>query len=213
MSTFTNIFSRVSEPTYSKPQDFDINVILKDPRAVLYGSRALGISHQKSDYDIALSYESHRHIHTWLLSANIRVSTNTDYFTSVPEAGYHTFFQHNARDFKADIIFVHNDEDLDVIRSSVIDLQSIPEYMLAYKPFRIEAYNRALQHRGWKPAPPTANWTRDNGVGRGIIPEFFRRQYELERETISQQDFDIELPELAATRASIRALRSNRLFT
>ena len=209
MSTFTNIFSRVSEPTYSKSQDFDINQILKDPRAVLYGSRALGISHQKSDYDIALSYESHKHIHSWLLSANIRVSTNTAYFTSVPEAGYHTFFQHNARDFKADIIFVHNDEDLDVIRSSVIDLQSIPEYMLAYKPFRIEAYNRALQHRGWKPAPPTANWTRDDEVGRATRPNFHRIQAEFGRGTISQQDFGIALPEVAATRTSIR---SSRLF-
>lgn len=212
MSIFTNIFSRASEPTYSKSQDFDINQILDDPRAVLYGSRALGINYSNSDYDIALSYESHKHIHSWLLSANIRVSTNTDYFTSVPEAGYHTFFQHNASDFKADIIFVHNDEDLDVIRSSVRDLQSIPEYMLAHKPFRIEAYNRALQHRGWKPAPPTANWTRYDEGGRATIPNYNILRAEFERGIISQQDFDRDNRELAATRTSMRSIRSSRLF-
>ena len=210
MSTFTNIFSRASGPTNSKSQTIDILQILKDPGAVLYGSRALGVNHQKSDYDIALSYESHKHIYSWLLSANIVAITNIDYFTSVPEAGYHTFFQYYANDFKTDIIFVHNDEDLDVISSSVRDLQSIPAYMLAHKTFRIEAYNRALQHRGWKPAILTANLTRDDRVRRAapqqqFPTEFFRRQVELERGTTSQLDFHRALFESVNTSPSLRS--------
>ena len=205
MNTFTNIFSKASGPTTSKSQAFDISPILKDPGVVLYGSRALGVDHQKSDYDIALSYESHKHIYSWLLSANITVSSNIDYFTSVPEAGYHTFFQHHASDFKADIIFVHNDEDLDVIRSSVRDLQSIPAYMLAHKTFRIEAYNRALQHRGWKPAVLTTNQTRDDEVGIAIIPNFIRQQTELEREVILRLGFERAFLGSADTSVSIRS--------
>ena len=212
MSTFTNIFYRTPHPN-PKSQDIDISQILKDPGAVLYGSRALGVNHQKSDYDIALSYESHKHIYSWLVSANITASSNIDYFTSVPEAGYHTFFQHHSSDFKADIIFVHNDEDLDVIRSSVRDLQSIPAYMLAHKTFRIEAYNRALQHRGWKPVSHTENWGRVNEVGRAapqqqFPTEFFRRQFELERGTTSQLDFHRALFELANTSPSLRSSRT-----
>ena len=210
MSRFTNIFSKVSEPTTSKSQAFDISPILKDPGVVLYGSRALGVDHQKSDYDIALSYESHKHIYSWLLSINIPASTNIDYFTSVPEAGYHTFFQHHASDFKADIIFVHNDEDLDVIRSSVRDLQSIPAYMLTNKPFRIEAYNRALQHRGWKPATHTTDPFIDNSVRRAapqqqIPPDVIRRQTEFERGFISERDYDTAL-------SALPSLRSDRTF-
>ena len=213
MNTFTNIFSKASGPTTSKSQAFDISPILKDPGVVLYGSRALGVDHQKSDYDIALSYESHKHIYSWLLSANIPARTNIDYFTSVPEAGYHTFFQHHASDFKADIIFVHNDEDLDVIRSSVRDLQSIPAYMLAHKSFRIEAYNRALQHRGWKPAILTENLIRDNSVRRAapqqqIPPDILRRQFELEIGTTSQLDFHRALFELVDDNPSIRSSRT-----
>lgn len=208
MSTFTNIFSRASQPTNSKAQTFDISPILKTPGAVLYGSRALGVNHQKSDYDIALSYESHKHIYSWLLSDNIPASTNIDYFTSVPEAGYHTFFQLQISGFKTDIIFVHNDEDLDVIRSSVRDLQSIPAYMLAHKQFRIEAYNRALQHRGWKPASHTTDWFIDNAIRRAasqqqIPPDILRRQAELERGGISRLDLERALFELSGTRTSI----------
>lgn len=213
MSTFTNIFSRASQPTKSKAEAFDVNQLLKEPGAVLYGSRALGINYQNSDYDIALSYESHKHIYSWLLSANIIASTNIDYFTSVPEAGYHTFFQHHTNDFKTDIIFVHNDEDLDVIRSSVRDLQSIPTYMLANKPFRIEAYNRALQHRGWKPAPHSRDLFRENEPRRAVSqqqipPDILRRQVELERGTTSQLDFHRALFELANTSPSLRSSRT-----
>lgn len=198
MSTFTNIFYRTPHPN-PKSQDIDISPILKEPGAVLYGSRALGVNHQKSDYDIALSYESHKHIYSWLLAANITASSNIDYFTSVPEAGYHTFFQHHASDFKVDIIFVHNDEDLDVIRSSVRDLQSIPAYMLTNKSFRIEAYNRALQHRGWKPASHTTDSFIDNAIRRGapqrqVTPDLFRRQVELERGFISRRDSGVVFP-------------------
>lgn len=199
MSTFTYIFSRASGPTNSKSQALDISQILKDPGVVLYGSRALGVNYHKSDYDIALSYESHKHIYSWLLAANITVSSNIDYFTSVPEAGYHTFFQHHASDFKVDIIFVHNDEDLDVIRSSVRDLQSIPAYMLAHKPFRIEAYNRALQHRGWKPASHTTDPFIDNAIRRAtpqqqIPPDVIRQQAEFERGFIYRRDSDVVFP-------------------
>lgn len=133
------------------PKPIDVERLLSTEGVVLYGSRALNINRNSSDYDLAFSYESHRMVYEYLKASNTPISHSTSYFTSVPEAGYHTFFQYMGEDTKIDIIFVHNDEDLDVIRSSIQDLQSIPSYMLHDKHFRIEAYNRALQHRGWKP--------------------------------------------------------------
>ena len=133
------------------PKPIDVERLLSIEGMVLYGSRALNVNGNYSDYDLAFSYESHRRVYEYLKVNNTPISSSTSYFTSVPEAGYHTFFQYIGKDTKIDIIFVHNDEDLDVIRSSIQDLQSIPSYMLHDKHFRIEAYNRALQHRGWKP--------------------------------------------------------------
>lgn len=133
------------------PKPIDVERLLSIEGIVLYGSRALNVNKNSSDYDLAFSYESHRMVYEYLKVNNTPISHSTTYFTSVPEAGYHTFFQYIGEDTKIDIIFVHNDEDLDVIRSSIQDLQSIPSYMLHDKHFRIEAYNRALQHRGWKP--------------------------------------------------------------
>lgn len=138
-------------PFRDNPKPIDVERLLSTEGVVLYGSRALNVNRNSSDYDLAFSYESHRMIYEYLRVNNTPISHSTFYFTSVPEAGYHTFFQYIGEDTKVDIIFVHNDEDLDVIRSSIQDLQSIPSYMLYDKHFRIEVYNRALQHRGWKP--------------------------------------------------------------
>ena len=138
-------------PFRDSPKPIDVERLLSTEGMVLYGSRALNVNRNSSDYDLAFSYESHRMVYEYLKVNNTPISHSTSYFTSVPEAGYHTFFQYMGEDTKIDIIFVHNDEDLDVIRSSIQDLQSIPSYMLHDKHFRIEAYNRALQHRGWKP--------------------------------------------------------------
>ena len=123
---------------------------------VIYGSRSLHVEAEYSDYDFAFSYEEHKRVFDILVDSHIDVSNPTGYFQSSPEAGYKAFFQYKGLDpvsnerVKVDILFVHNDEDLDVIRSSVQDLQSIPQYMLRDKKFRIDAYNKALQDRGWK---------------------------------------------------------------
>lgn len=129
--------------------------MLLEANGVMYGSRGLHIEDQYSDYDFAFSYEEHKSLFNALIRLNIPKSDSTSYFSSVPEAGYHTFFQCKAlalsgEEVKVDILFLHNDEDLDVIRSSMQDLQSIPQYMLRDKKFRVDAYNKALQHRGWK---------------------------------------------------------------
>ena len=149
-------------PFRDNPKPIDVERLLSTEGMVLYGSRALNVNRNSSDYDLAFSYESHRVIYEYLKVNNTSISSSTSYFTSVPEAGYHTFFQYMGEDTKIDIIFVHNDEDLDVIRSSIQDLQSIPSYMLHNKGFRIEAYNRALQHRGWK---PLVNAQRSERIG------------------------------------------------
>ncbi len=131
--------------------------LLLEASGVIYGSRGLHIESPTSDYDFAFSYEEHKKLFHTLMNYDIHLNSSTDYFSSVPEAGYYAFFQYKGLDpmtnkkIKVDILFVHNDEDLDVIRSSIQDLQSIPQYMLRDKKFRIDAYNKALQHRGWKP--------------------------------------------------------------
>ena len=134
---------------------------------VIYGSRSLHVEAEYSDYDFAFSYEEHKRVFDILVDSHSELSNPTGYFQSSPEAGYKAFFQYKGLDpvsnekVKVDILFVHNDEDLDVIRSSVQDLQSIPQYMLRDKKFRIDAYNKALQDRGWKVAPDLRNNRRD----------------------------------------------------
>lgn len=158
-----NLWSRLDESIFQQPNRAKAPAVpidfLLNAGGVIYGSRSLHVEAEYSDYDFAFSYEEHKRVFDILVDSHIDVSNPTGYFQSSPEAGYKAFFQYKGLDpvsnerVKVDILFVHNDEDLDVIRSSVQDLQSIPQYMLRDKKFRIDAYNKALQHRGWKPTP------------------------------------------------------------
>lgn len=158
-----NLWSRLDESIFGEPRRAKAIAVpisfLLNAGGLIYGSRSLHVEAEYSDYDFAFSYEEHKRVFDILVDSHIDVSNPTGYFQSSPEAGYKAFFQYKGLDpvsnerVKVDILFVHNDEDLDVIRSSVQDLQSIPQYILRDKKFRIDAYNKALQDRGWKVTP------------------------------------------------------------
>lgn len=173
-----NLWSRLDESIFGQPRRAKAIAVpigfLLNAGGVIYGSRSLHVEAEYSDYDFAFSYEEHKRVFDILVDSRIDVSNPTGYFQSSPEAGYKAFFQYKGLDpvsnerVKVDILFVHNDEDLDVIRSSVQDLQSIPQYMLRDKKFRIDAYNKALQDRGWKLNPDLRNSRRDSRTAHGI---------------------------------------------
>ena len=173
-----NLWSRLDESIFGQPRRAKAIAVpigfLLNAGGVIYGSRSLHVEAEYSDYDFAFSYEEHKRVFDILVDSHIDVSNPTGYFQSSPEAGYKAFFQYKGLDpvsnerVKVDILFVHNDEDLDVIRSSVQDLQSIPQYMLRDKKFRIDAYNKALQDRGWKLNPDLRNNRRDPRTAHGI---------------------------------------------
>ena len=173
-----NLWSRLDESIFGQPHRAKAIAVpigfLLNAGGVIYGSRSLHVEAEYSDYDFAFSYEEHKRVFDILVDSHIDVSNPTGYFQSSPEAGYKAFFQYKGLDpvsnerVKVDILFVYNDEDLDVIRSSVQDLQSIPQYMLRDKKFRIDAYNKALQDRGWKLNPDLRNNRRDPRTAQGI---------------------------------------------
>ena len=173
-----NLWSRLDESIFGQPHRAKAIAVpidfLLNAGGVIYGSRSLHVEAEYSDYDFAFSYEEHKRVFDILVDSHIDVSNPTGYFQSSPEAGYKAFFQYKGLDpvsnerVKVDILFVHNDEDLDVIRSSVQDLQGIPQYMLRDKKFRIDAYNKALQDRGWKLNPDLRNNRRDPRTDHGI---------------------------------------------
>ena len=179
-------------------QILNIDRILYAPGCVHYGSRPLGVNTQGSDYDVALSIESHKDIFNVLVNNNIPINPSIDYFTSFPEGGYYSFFRYKAKDINLDILFLRNNEDLDVIRSSIQDLQSIPAYMLSDKKFRISVYNKALQHRVWKKTtdthPRRAHDDQDDSISpfSGTLQEIMSAQratYERRRAQNAQEVF------------------------
>ena len=138
--------------------ELTLDQLMSYPTATMYGSRALQVSHANSDYDIAFSSESSS-IVSRLMAAGIRNTNPTDYFKLGPEGGYCAFFHkvplgfdrdNPYRKIYADILVVHTDEDLDCISSAINDLRAIPSYLLENRDTRIDLYQKALVHRGWK---------------------------------------------------------------
>lgn len=139
--------------------ELTLNQLMSYPTATMYGSRALQVNHANSDYDIAFSSES-CNIVSRLMAAGVKSSDPTNYFKVGPEGGYYAFFHKvplaidrdnpYGKRMYADILVVHTDEDLDCISSSINDLRSIPSYLLENKGTRIDLYQKALVHRGWK---------------------------------------------------------------
>ena len=154
----------------TKQPKLHIEELLGHPTATMYGSKALHVDSQTSDYDIAYSKES-SYILRLLMSTGLTPTDPSEYFKVGPESGYCAFFskvpligsveEPFAR--YADILVLHTDEDLDCIRSSINDLQSIPSYLLENKRTRIDLYQKALVHRGWKTLPPSMSVINDRG--------------------------------------------------
>lgn len=143
---------------YDTPKQLSIDQLMSYPTATMYGSRALNVNHANSDYDIAFSSESSS-IVSRLMAAGLTGTNPTNYFKVGPESGYCAFFpkvplmNDNNNPFgeiHADILVLHTDEDLDCISSAIIDMKSIPSYLLEDKRTRTDLYQKALEHRGWK---------------------------------------------------------------
>lgn len=155
-------------------QELSLDQLMSYPTATMYGSRALQVNHANSDYDIAFSSES-SNIVSRLMAAEVKSTDPTNYFKVGPEGGYCAFFHKvplvidRVSPYKkiyADILVVHTDEDLDCISSSINDLRSIPSYLLEDKGTRIDLYQKALVHRGWKRLKPPSQVFRMDPAGQ-----------------------------------------------
>lgn len=146
------------KPYITSNLELTLDQLMSYPTATMYGSRALQVNHANSDYDIAFSNESSNIVRR-LMAAGVKSTAPTNYFKVGPEGGYCAFFHkvplgidrvNPYRKIYADILVVHTDEDLDCISSSINDLRSIPSYLLENKGARIDLYQKALVHRGWR---------------------------------------------------------------
>lgn len=146
---------RISDPYQTGSDPFPEHSGLLDHLYTLnharFGSRALGVGTDYSDFDIAISAESDRPIVEKLISLTHPANINA-YAKFKPESGFVGLYQFldTATNCKVDVLVTHTDEDLDTIRSAVSDIQQIPSYLLTDKKFRIDVYQKALKHRGWR---------------------------------------------------------------
>ena len=174
-SEFNQDLRRATQASREKPYisispKLSLDQLMSYPTATMYGSRALQVNHANSDYDIAFSSESSS-IVSRLMAAGAQNTDPTNYFKVGPEGGYCAFFpkvpivigRDNPYEKKmdVDILVVHTDEDLDCISSAINDLRAIPSYLLENKDTRIDLYQKALVHRGWKRlSPPSQVFVR-----------------------------------------------------
>jgi len=127
--------------------------LLKD-KGIMYGSRALGVHTEESDYDFAI-------LHTDVLEnkelfMDCRFGDPLKYFQTVPETPfamiYKTKLEVEKEMFRADILVLTDEDDLQVIVDAVSDVCDVPMYMLKDKDLRVRLYQLALENYGWRNA-------------------------------------------------------------
>jgi len=109
---------------------------------VEFGSRALDVHQEHSDYDYAVLSE---HLEDFCFSH----CNAENYFKVLPENDYEVALKIPFKDSSVDIIILDKAEDLEVVSKAINDLKSIPKYLLQDKLFRIDAYEKALIFYGW----------------------------------------------------------------
>ena len=122
--------------------------LLNLPDCVMYGSRALGVHTNTSDYDIAVPYSSIKHLDEryYLPVVDPRV-----YFSHYP-ANYSEFTRLQDKDgvVLVDILVLSSKQDLHTVKKVMKIMKRIPKFILKRKSIRVYIYSRLLWLHGWK---------------------------------------------------------------
>jgi len=127
--------------------------------AIEFGSRALNVNTNKSDYDFAILRSNYEEL---FKGENLPEFPLDNYFRVLPAYGRNTllpnfqimektsFLGPFARDFNAlDLLIIEHQEHLNMINNAVKALHKCPKQDLCIKEFRIELYEKELEHQGF----------------------------------------------------------------
>ena len=160
--------------------------LLKE-KGVLYGSRALNVHTEESDYDFAILHTDVL-VHKELFM-DAKFSDPLNHFQIVPEAPSQMMYKVKLYEDKdgfnnrADILVLSDEDDLQVVADAVSDVKDIPLYMLKVKKLRIQAYQLAQKNYGWQ-SDSSRNYQSIEGFPqRGYS---FRQEEELK--TLKERD-------------------------
>ena len=128
-------------------QDSQDRVIaaLKFSGAVEFGSRALGVHRERSDYDFAILESTYLKLFPNCDIVRIPIS---EYFKISPGYGQNYLKKHSLVD-NIDIIVLEHQEHLDIVRKAVEELKTLPTYFLEDRSLRISLYEKSLEARGF----------------------------------------------------------------
>lgn len=127
--------------------------------AVEFGSRALGVHTEDSDYDFAILRSNFEQ----LFGKDIKAFPIKQYFDVVPPNGNNELIPKMwLGDKRVDFLILEHPAHLDMVRRAVAYLKQLGYHSLTDKPYRIARYQKALLHEGFRVRWPVviANWIR-----------------------------------------------------
>lgn len=124
--------------------------LLSLPNTFIYGSRALEVNSEKSDYDIVMLYSS---ILNFLLE---RLNCGGDfsierYFNLSPKGKGYFFRYVGISDIvqNVQVLVLTENEDLQIFKKALIDLKELPKFAIESKQDRIRLFENRLLFYGW----------------------------------------------------------------
>lgn len=135
-----------------------IEELLNLPNTFIYGSRALGVNSEKSDYDIVMPYSS---MPIFLLE---RLNRGGDfsierYFNLSPKGKGYFFRYVEISDIVqgAQVLVLTENEDLQIFKKALANLKELPKFAIESKQDRIRLFEDRLLFYGWTKAYTNSN--------------------------------------------------------
>ena len=132
--------------------------------AVEFGSRALNVATQDSDYDFAILRSNYENLIE--LQPKIREVPIAKHFNVAPAKGNNTIAANvhttlGKTPGLVDILILEHPKDVQIVAEAVQDLKLLPIDKLRNKKYRIKAYDKALLAHGFKPTNKLLKFIHD----------------------------------------------------
>jgi len=122
--------------------------VLNSPHALLLGSRALGVSHSESDYDVAFSVE---HMPAPFAKENLTSGASIElYFHLIPPYGKGWKLSYYEEDVKVDCLFFDDARSMEQLSAAISSLKKYPQFIIEDKSLRVGLFEAHLKQLGWK---------------------------------------------------------------
>lgn len=113
-----------------------------------FGSRALGVEHDHSDYDFVFIHSTE--LHDSLFELPECELGDIDNYMPIHPSSFFYYYKLKYKNYVVDLIGLTSTRDFEAVRAAIEDMQLMPKTILEVKSRRTQIYRALLKLYGWE---------------------------------------------------------------